>query len=420
MSNVSDLETRLQGELGATADEIRVSGDAWQQNQRRIAADAGHRRTRMLQLMSAAAVVALLAGAVALLPTRGPAERHPAQPPPNSKPTSSVVPPLGPGIVVDEKVIFKYRARASLMVSFQTVDDAGGSGPPSLCTGLYEDRLYGSNEPTSNSCGGYQENWSAPSVAFDYVDASTLGDLKGEFQVSLLSGAVDGRVSVVTANYPDGRTERLTLHKLAGDGYAKAHLEGYRVFGLIASGRSDPPPQRLVATAKDGSVLQAVDLTEDSDDWLPKHSACTDDPDGDPAIAIYPERNAQFDVGTSVAIGTTDAQIHVFAGGSNDSVTCVPKFMPGPIAFGQQISEGKTRPVRPRVVVIVGPEVSYVELQEDGQEVKRREPQAVDSTSWRIVVEDLGDIGDVVSEIVIVPYDGSGKELEGRATIPAA
>lgn len=61
---MKELETRLTRDLRTAADDVHVSGDAWQQNQRRIAAEQAQRRTRFMRAGGAAVAAAVAVGAV--------------------------------------------------------------------------------------------------------------------------------------------------------------------------------------------------------------------------------------------------------------------------------------------------------------------------------------------------------------------
>jgi hypothetical protein len=323
MSSAPDRVRQLERDLRAAArafDDLPVAGDAWQQNQQRLAADRG-RRSRALLVVAAALVLVVAVGALVLSGGNGGRQTMPGN---GGDPFGdSVV--LGPPVDVETVTVNGEQMTHQAVLSDQT-----GKGP-SLC-----DR-YGTDAGGSGGCSSRDPSADDPDVAFDWLTATTGGgDIRG-----VLAG-VDSRVMKVQIWMDNGDMVPAILKP--------GTWEGTKLFALTVPS-DGPHPQLLVAFADaTGRVLQSVDLADRlGTGWLPpggKHCAGS-------AAGTWPQPGSGDPGGVSVALWSSSAEVTVVAGSDTVGTTCLglrSGALAGSVSLGGHL------------VVVAGPGVVTVEL----------------------------------------------------------
>ena len=239
-SSHDQLERDLRAALRSVV-LVPVSADAWQQNQRRLAAAPNR---RLPKLLAAAAVVlaVLLIGGLLAIATGGRDSGTPANDDGSSDSSSSDEffadeNLLGPVVEVE-----RLKVDGESAVHEAALSDTSGKGP-SLC-----DRVVTVSQSSgSGGCTSREPSADDTEVAFDWLSGTTGGgDIRG------VLGGVDERVMKVQIWMDNGD---MTLADLKPSGW-----EGTKLFGLTMQA-DGPRPQRLVAYSDaSGTVLQAVDL----------------------------------------------------------------------------------------------------------------------------------------------------------------
>lgn len=368
---------QLERELvtaGSAFPRPTVASDAWQENERRLAADRARRSRRARRALATAAVVAGLVGAgVAVLAQDGPASSPPAG-------LDGRGPdPFQNRFLLGEPVELEtYRVDGVTYVHRAALSDMTGDGPD-LC-----DRTTASDGGSSDGCTRREPGADDPAVAVDWLMGTEgRGNLRG------VTGAVDARVSFIVAWLSDG--ERVSTGLLPGG------WEGSQLFGLTVPA-DGPIPQRLVAVGRDGNVLQSVDLPRRfGQGWLRPRHACAGDqvaeyvPDGDVLPNAY------------VALGTADARISARLSAGDSAETCLERLRA--TALAGWFANGSL------VVAVVAPEVENVRVTDGRGYDRQLLPEAVAGSPWQVaVVTDL-PAGSLPSVEVIV-MDGHGLELD--------
>lgn len=366
MSSSPDRTAQLERDLRAAAgsfDDTPISSDAWQQNQRRL---AGHRGGRGRVLLAVAAVVVLIAlvGGAALLGGGGPGDGIPAAG--GDEPFGdSVV--LGPPVEVETLQLDGQR-----IVHEAVLSDTSGKGP-SLC-----DRYVAENA-SAGGCTSRDPDADDPAVAFDWLTGTSGGgDIRG------VLGAVDDRVAGLQVWMNNGDMTAAAL--------GRAGWQGTQIFGLTVPA-DGPRPQRLVAYADGGKVLQAVDLGAlfGQDDWLGGSRDCsTTDP------------GPIDDSGLLPSLTITPTRLGVFADAASDIPTQC-------LHLGDSLQGFRSGR---DLVLLVPPEVLSVHLRQNGARINSGNsgtPATLRRVLWRIVrVHASRPLSD--SDIVIA-QDSTGTEV---------
>jgi hypothetical protein len=363
MSQSPERIALVERDLRAAArafDDVPVSGDAWQQNQQRLAADRGH-RGRILLAVAAGLVLVVAVGALVLGGGNSGKRTLPGGSGGGDPFGDSVV--LGPPVDVETVTIDGMETTHQAVLSDQT-----GKGP-NLC-----DR-YGTATGSNGGCSSRDPNADDPDVAFDWLTATTGGgDIRG-----VLAG-VDSRVSQVRIWMSNGDQ---TLARLKPAGW-----EGTQIFGLTVPA-DGPRPQRLVAYGRPG-VLQTLDLASLlGAGWLPQDSVC----DRAPTTQL-PEVQAK------VAAGSFDARI-VVQSTPETRDTCLPLRLP---------AQGVPAGLR-SVVLVIGPEVTSVDLVRGDTTITSsyRPPTSMPDTLWRVAV--ITADRDLADTDVVLARDDDGNVL---------
>lgn len=369
MTPTEQIEGRLRAALEAQSRAVQVSPDAWQRNQRRVAADRS-RRNRML-LGAAAAVVAVAAvlGAGALLGGGGSGGSSAG----GSDGPFTTRYLLGAPVEAETLTIDGEPAVHEIALS-----DMTGEGP-NLC------ERYVAASSDSGGCTSREPSADKPGVAFDWLSGTEGGgDLRG-----VLAG-VDGRVTKVRIWMDNGDMVLAELHPTG--------WEGTRMFALTTK-VGGPVAQRLVAYGPDRNAVQAVDLpSRFGATWLAPRSACA----GDRVARGAPDGDA------SVELGTQDARLSTRGPIDNAVVACIERLLPRALAGWHQAGT--------LVVAVVAPEVESVELTNPepnviGLRLDQAAATPVSGSPWRIAtlrVDNAAELGD--SELVA--YDESGQEVD--------
>lgn len=388
---MNDLETRLRDDLRAAAEDVRVSPDAWQQNQGRLGTDA-RRRGRMLQVAVGAVAAGVAAVVVvAVVPEWDDAERQ--QPVTGATNATS----LATGVKVDEQQISATR-RAELVMSLSLTRE-GDESSRNVCaeTMLFEGRSS-IGAGTGVSCKSAERGAEHESVAIDYLNASEWRGGRSLF------GAVDERVATLTVYYSGGDLPdpgaMLDLRSLT---------DGYRVFGLIDPDENTPKPHRLVARDRDGGVLQALDLVDRfGEDWLPQRTACGSELPEQDGIPVYGQPSGPI----AIWLGTTDARVAIRHSFDDVSEICNEKLRSTAIVGGYAGQSGQGDK-RGTIAVIVAPEVAYIRLYGTDMAEIPFKPRPAEGSMWRVVLEFVGS-PEVAERVRVVAYDDQNQPLDER------
>ena len=373
MSDHDQLERRLQA-ARRPFDEVRIAPDAWQENQRRLAVARVSRTSRWLTA-AAVAVGVLIVGGLLLFVGSEPDSGPPASGGSGEDPWD-VGNLLGPSVVAERLTVDGQELDHEIVLT-----DTDGNGPM-LC-----DRLVAENF-ASGSCAAREPGADDPKVAFDWVTGSEGdGDLRG-----VLAG-VDGRAAFVDVWMSDGTRVPAELHPT---GWDDTQMFAYTV-------PSDGPrPQRLVASGRDGNVLQAVDLpTVFGPTWLAPRSACA----GDALAETSPD--PELLPTTVVALGNDDARISELPGSPVSTKICLRDL--GASALGAW------QPTDVAIIALVSPEVSAMRLVLPGaasdREIATARPMALNGALWRVATLPLENAQQKY-QVEIVALDAGGNVLD--------
>ena len=371
MSSTPDHTAQLARDLRAARhdfDDVSVSGDAWQQNQRRVAADRGRRARVVLVAAAAVVLIALVGGAVLLGGGPGGSDGMPAS---GDDPFGdSVV--LGPPVTVETLDVDGVQTAHEVVLS-----DTTGKGP-SLC-----DR-YVAGAGSAGGCTSRDPRADDPGVAIDWLSGTTgSGDIRG-----VLAG-VDSRVLKVQI-WMDNGDETLAVLKPGG-------WEGTKLFGFTVPA-DGPRPQRLVAYSDaSGTVLQSVDLGDlFGRGWLPRGGqTCSG-----AFAAAWPQPGSG---------GTGDVTVELWSGSAKVIVTGSDTVATGCISL-QRTVQGVTSGPRD-VVVLVAPEVAMLTVQDPaGGIATTTQPTALQGSLWKVAALHLDR--DIPSSAVVLARDASDHVLQ--------
>ncbi len=361
MTDHSTLERRLH-DASDPALWDDVSPDAWQQNERRLAADRSHRAGQRLRVVAAAAAVVVVVGGGVLVMS----QLNGSSPPNSSGGTkdgaskdagSKDQDPFKPDNLVGKVVVLeRFRANGAPVEHSAFLTRAGGKGL-SLCD-LYKGPDTVSSSAGSGSCTASSPDPAEPKTnAFRFVTGTEgSDDLKG------VTGAVEPRVASLRAWVGDSAVSRpVPLHALG--------VKGLQAFGITTPG-ARAPVVRIVAYGDDGAVLQILDIPGYiGEEWLPDDDTCsktTPAPTTGDATALGPVENIEFAT-SSVWLHGTDGPADI----------CVPAPKREPLSSQR---EGQF------VVVVTGPEVTELRYKVAGQPRQTAAPMRFPGTAWGVVV----------------------------------
>lgn len=353
-----DARERLERELLETRalfDEVPVSPDAWQQNQRRLAVARSRRGGRLMAVAAAVVAVVLLGALVATLADQGPDRGTPG----GGGSGGSDDPWLPENFLGEPQQVETLRLDGRDMVHELVLTDTDGSGPQ-LC-----DRFTTlENDGGAGGCTPRQPDADDSSVAVDWISGTTGS---GDGLHGVVAG-VDDRVMKVQVWMDNGD---MTLAELHPTGW-----EGTRMLAFTAQPGA-PVPQRLVAYSDaSGTVLQAVDLAHlFGKGWLPDQQ-----PD---CAGVQQVAAVSLAGGVTVQASAIDAQIsYTGAGGGGTREVC------------RSMTEAPVAVVRTgdRLVLVMAPEVAAVRLDGEGRLGPAGPVEQVGTTMWRATVRPVEDL----------------------------
>jgi hypothetical protein len=379
---MNDSQDQLERDLRAALRAVHhapVSGDAWQQNQRRLAASRSRWGSRLL-LVAAAVVTVLLVGGLVAIANRGGDGATPAKGGGGGSSDSSSTDDVfaDPNLLGPIAEVERLQVDGEPSVHEAALSDTSGKGP-SLC-----DRFVAASSG-GGGCTSRDELADEPAVAFDWLTGTTGGgDIRG-----VLAG-VDSRVMKVQIWMDNGD---MTLANLKPTGW-----EDTKMFALTVPA-DGPRPQRLVAYSDaSGTVLQAADLpSRFGADWLRPASACAGD-----AIVSLPASGATLP-DADVDIGAMDARINVHPVLGSDVEKCVEQLRSTGLAGWYQANS--------LVALVLAPEVAHVLLFDGSHEAAAADitPQALTGTPWRVATVVVDSLTEQTS---VVAFDSGGTELD--------
>ena len=348
MTDHSTLERRLRDAADPSVWND-VAPDAWQENERRVAADHARRGGRRLRVIAAAAAVVVVVGGGILVssrfngsplaPSAGGADGRP-----------------GPSIRTGRchpVELERLTTKGSTFVHTAFLTRAGGKGV-SLCD-TYASSANDANR--SSSCTATSLDPAHQKAnAFAYLTAGNGGDLKG------VTGAVVPRVVTLRAWVGDSAEPRvLPLHALG--------FNGLQAFGVTTLG-AHAPVVRIGAYDAKGALLQVVDAPSIfGAGWLPNDPTCAHPKIVGPPL---PPRQSTGSVDT-VEAATSSMRLSGIAG--SDSL-CVSA------PSGEAVTAARQGQW---VVVVTAPELETLGVQV-GKQTTRRTPTRYPGTPWGIVM----------------------------------
>jgi len=346
-----DVE-RLERDLRAARsayDDVVVSSDAWQENQRRLG--TGHHR-RGTWLAAAAAVVVLLVVAGALL-LRGP--QHTASAPP-AGPVPQTTSPDGSIHLAGGVEAFRLKLGTGYAAVDVAASRGSSSAPARVCSmftgpGTRAELLAG--KPT---CADPEADADGPRVAIDYLTTWPARPTVNSW--TTVAGAVDSSVTSVQIWLADGNTGSLPIVPLADSTMG--------AFGYVNIGPQQRV-QRIVAYGAGGRVLQSIDLARRlGNAWLTLGTGCGE-------LTTFTELSL---IGTSVAAEAGVAKIDVHWNAATTRTVCLPLTDPGQ---GVKVDDRNA-------VLVVAPEVAHVMVRgAGGAHTIATDPADIPGTIWRTV-----------------------------------
>lgn len=353
--------------------EVTVSPDAWQRHQRRLASSRERRRRGWLGV--AAAAVLLMVAATVLATSGGGPDAGP--------PAGRGADPWDSGNLLGRPVTLEtYRVDGVDYVHEAALSDGTGDGPE-LC-----DRTTAGDAGEAAGCTSRDTGADDPGVAIDWLMGTEgRGDLRG------VTAAVDSRVLTVQIWMDNGD---MTTAELKPTGW-----EDTKMFALTVPAEA-PRPQRLVASGRDGNVLQAVDVpARFGDAWLRARSACA----GNPVVELVPDGDQLPNA--HVTVGTQDALVTVRLATDDSARACIERLRADALAGWY--------PAGSLAVAVVAPEVAVVQVVAAGSGADRLveevAPAPVPGTPWRVATLRGLTPGDA-AVAQIIALDDSKAELD--------
>jgi hypothetical protein len=349
--DIARLERDLRA-AAATYNDLPVSGDAWQENQRRLG--TSHRRRSPWLAATAAVVVLLLVGGALLL--RG--AQHTASGPPAGPAPRTTSPD---GSIHLAGGVEAYRLKLGVGYAAVDVATSGATQSPgrvcSMFTGEGEPGDFAARKPV---CSAADPRAQDPEVAFDYLMVSG-GGLSNSWAV--VGGAVDPRVASVKVWLADGNAGDLPLTRLPGS--------DLRAFAYTNIG-PDQLAQRLVTYA-DGQVVQTVDLAQRfGPTWMKTDATCSTG-----LLGPWPRQGAGGPTGVTAKMYTGSAEFTLATSADSNMQTCV--------AYRSTSLAGWIG-LRGKLVAVAGPEVVLVQVRHGSTVVGEVKASPTDSTPYQVAV----------------------------------
>jgi hypothetical protein len=369
MTDRSTLERRLR-EASDPSVWDDVSPDAWQQNERRVAADRARRKGRRVRVISAAAAAVLVIVGSAWL--RSDHQAMPAHGLDGKTPVPQVTRDgkvhLQGGVVALRPLLPQGTGRFELAFTA-----AGASSPSGLCQLLVFDDPNGTSS-SAESCGGRVAGRDKPNTHVDFFSEGSSGAWL------TLAGAVDPAVAKLRVWLADGDVADLPLVDLGSD--------GYRGFAFAGNGGTQAP-MRLAALSSGGALLEAKSLDgTGTAPWPPNQRACEQH-------KIHSFFTGPLPAGTSVAFSNDSARVSFASGAS----ACIP------------LKSLAQLPIDGGAMVVIPPEAARVTLRTPKGD-QRLSLVTFDALPWRFAVV-TAPRGTRLDEISLEISDAAGLTFAG-------
>jgi hypothetical protein len=364
---------RLERDLRAASsayDDVVVSSEAWQENQRRLGAGR-HRRSPMLAVAAAVVVLLLVCGALLL---RGP--QHTASGPP-AGPAPQTTSPDGSIHLAGGVEAFRLKLGAGYAAVDVAASGDSSSAPDRVCSMFTSEGKPGDFTADAPVCSRPEPRAGDPVGAIDYLTAAPSHPEPNSW--TTVAGAVDSRVTSVQVWLADGNTGSLPVVPLTDSKLG--------AFGYVNIGPQQRV-QRVVAYGAGGRVLQAIDLAGLlGTDWLTLGSGCGE-------LSTATELPS---IGTSVAAEPGFAKIDVHWNAATARTVCLPLTETGQ---GVKVDDGDA-------VLVVAPEVANVLPRGAGSHTIATQPAGIPDTIWQTVtVHRLGGGFDPAATFDLTDVDG--------------
>jgi hypothetical protein len=370
MTDHPTLERRLRdaADPGVWDD---VSPDAWQQNERRVAADLRHRHVLRLQIVGVAAAAAAIAGLATVAVPRLDDHDSPA--------TRTKNPPAGQHLKGAVEVGRIRQANNNLMVKLSLQPGKGGF--VDLCQTIVSSGGVGAGDSSTGCGGGGPAGGPAQGTHVAYLTGSSGKD------VDVVAGTVDTQVGKVRGWTRDGREIDANLIPLNRGAY-----RGFAFLSLKAADR----PELIEMFGAGEQIREVVDVATRLDS-----ATCSAVPAQPPATSVDVSG-----VRVDVDVASSEVSVWVPRADSSYAARCIPADVPFPAL---QVGN--------RVVALLPPDVSIFKATLESQQGKRLDgAKAVRlaGTAWQIAVFDPGDAP--VTDAHVVLRD----PLSVMATAPVA
>jgi hypothetical protein len=395
MTDHPTLEHRLREAADATV-WADVSPDAWQQNERRVAADLRRRHVRRLQVtgIAAAAAVVVALGTVALPRLTGSdapaattngstaktqAARDAATAQAARDAAEAQVRALsGNGLKGGVEMLRLRHAKGTLSV--QLALQPGKGGFVDLCEALVTAGDDGTGGGSTGCGGGGPEGGPAKGTHVAYLTGSNGGG------VDLVAGTVDPQVDKVRGWTRDGRPLDANLLALNRGSY-----RGFAFLSLKAADR----PVLIAALGPNEHILEVIDVRQRFDPEM-----CQAPVAGQPPATSVAVSGVRVNVASSVV------SVWVPRSDGAYDAACLRAAVPFPALQ-----------VGSRVIALLPPDVSPYEIRLETRQGKRLgtvESTPLAGTAWRIAVFDLAGASSTGAQVVLrQPLGG----VAGRAAV---
>lgn len=371
-----------------------VSPDAWQQNERRVAADGSGRASRRLRVVAAAAAAAVVVGGGAYVasrlggPSAGPADRHSEKRTPD---TTNQDPFADKNRVGKTVVLERYTAKGETVVHSAWLTRSGGKGL-SLCDEYAAPGSSAGNAGNSGSGGCTAEDPDPSKPKLD-IFGFVFGTDGETSEVHTVTGAVDRRVAAMRAwTGDDAQGRQVDLHALG--------VDGLRAFGVTTPAGASAVV-RLVAYDAAGTALQVFDPSNYyGAEWLPDDDTCAQ------ATPVAPQ-GERLVLGFTPRVSAAATSLLVQSAINADDF-CVP----APKGRPTTVSE----PHGGQIAIVTGPEVDAVQVRIGSGAPRTEQPQHFTGTAWGLVIVD--NVGNKKIRVTATSAEGSALDATPYGRLP--
>jgi hypothetical protein len=372
MTDHPTLERRLRdaADTGVWDD---VSPDAWQQNERRVAADVRQRRVRRLQVtgVAAAAAVVVALGTVAV-------PRLIGSDAPSATTNGSVSDSSSHGLKGGVEVLRVPHAKGTLSVELSL--QPGKGGLVDLCEALVSTGDDGTPGRSTGCGGGGPDGGPSKGTHVAYLSRSKGGG------VDIVAGTVDPQVDAVRGWTRDGRPLDANLLALNRGSY-----RGFAFLSLKAADR----PELIAVLGPNEHILEVVDVGQRFDP-----ETCQ------APVAGQPPATSVAVSGVRVAVASSVVSVWVPRSDGTYDAACLRAAVPFPATY-----------VGGRVIALLPPDISPYDVRLETRQGKRLgtvESTPLAGTAWRIAVFDLAGASGAGAQVVLrEPLGG----VAGRAAV---